>query len=281
MARSIADSISAGLAALARMQAADGSFPLSVAIQADRWLPYSPLFSTAYVMLGAGGLLPRDKIALAMRFIASQRRTDGLWAFHTAERAPADADCNACALAALAMHGEASQLAGGSELLRSFWREDQGPFRTWNAAGAWREAERDDPVVNCNVLFALRRLGSPATPVEEEAVRQLLRRSEKGSRYYCAPATIAHAARRAGLNFDTLPPVAAARPPASDLMASVQFLCGMPGRDSELVAAVLAAQRADGSWPLLPWIVAEANPKPFWGSAAVTAALALEALGRA
>lgn len=44
-----------------------------------------------------------------------------------------------------------------------------------------------------------------------------------------------------------------------------------------LIEAVLAAQREDGSWQLWPWV---GEGKPFWASAAITTALALEALCR-
>jgi hypothetical protein len=205
-----------------------------------------------------------------------QRRRDGLWEYDPAIRIPADADSTACSLAALMLRGDGSDAAGGADLLRSYWREDQGPFRTWKAAGVWSLPERDAAVVNCNVLFALRLLGSPATPAEQAAVRKLLLGLEGPSRYYCAPATIAHAAHRAGLEQNALPPQATACPQANDLIGSVQWLCAMP----EPAPALIAAQRADGSWPLWPWVTGAGNPKPFWGSAAITTALALEALCR-
>ena len=56
MSRSIADAIESGLEALAGMQAADGAFPLWTGT--NRWARCGPLFATAYVMMGAGRLLP-------------------------------------------------------------------------------------------------------------------------------------------------------------------------------------------------------------------------------
>jgi hypothetical protein len=143
----------------------------------------------------------------------------------------------------------------------------------------WSLRERDDAVVNCNILFALRLLGASAAPDEDAAVRRLLRRTA-GSRYYCAAAAITHAARRAGLGRETLPPAAAARPPPRDLLGSAQWLCGMREPDAELVAALLAAQHTGGYWPLWPWVMAQETPQPFWGSAAISTALAVEALDR-
>ena len=113
-------------------------------------------------------------------------------------------------------------------MLRSYWRADGGPFRTWKAPGIWSMPERDDPVVNCNILFALRLLTVPATAAEEAAVRELLQRTKGRSRYYCSPATIAHAARRAGLEQNALPPLAIACPQTNDLVGCAQWLCAMP-----------------------------------------------------
>ena len=276
--RSIAEAISVGIAALARIQGADGSFPLLVEKEPTRWVPCSGLFSTAYIMLGAGGLLPADNIARAVAFIRSQRRPDRLWEYDPGLRIPPDSDSTSCSLAALMLHGDGSDAAGGADLLRSYWRPGGGPFRTWKAPGMWSVPERDDAVVNCNVLLALRLLGSPATTAEHDAVRQLLHRTNGRSRFYRTPSTIAHAARRAGLDPAALPAPAVARPQPNDLIGGIQWLCAVPKPDATLIDGVLAAQRHDGSWPLWPWITGEAMP--FWGSAAMTTALALEALCR-
>lgn len=142
--------------------------------------------------------------------------------------------------------------------------------------GDWSIPARDDPVVNCNLVLALNLLGSPATATETAAVVRLLGRSTAGSRYYCAPAAIAHAARRAGFAPDALPPTAASQPTSGGVMAAAQWLAAGLGRDDRLVAGILAAQRPDGSWPGGPWVFGVGTP--FWGSAAVTTAFAVEAL---
>jgi hypothetical protein len=272
------DSMSRGLAALARLQSGDGSFPLFRRAGAGDWHRCGGLFSTAYVMMGAGRRLPRENVTRAAAFILAERRPDGLWEYDQDLGIPPDADSTACALAALAQHGMTASLAGGADLLRSFWRDDGGPFRTWRAAGKWSLPERDEAVVNCNILFALRLLGAPATPLEEAAVLDLLRRTPGPARYYCAAATMAHAARRAGLSWDQLPAAATARPPADDLIAAAQWLCASPTADVGLVDALLGAQRADGRWPIWPWVTGVGSPQPFWGGPAITTALALEAL---
>ena len=280
MGRSLSDAISLGLSALARLQSGDGSFPLFRRAGSSEWHRCGSLFSTAYVMLGAGRLLPKENAARAAAFILGERRPDGLWEYDPALGIPPDADSTACALAALALHGITAPLAEGAGLLRSFWREGTGPFRTWRAGGKWSLPERDEAVVNCNILLALRLLGSPATPPEEAAVFDLLRRTPGPARYYCAAATMAHAARRAGLGWDRLPTVATARPPADDLIGSAQWLCASPTADAGLVDAVLGAQQPDGRWRIGPWVTGAGTPQPFWGSPAITTALALEALTR-
>jgi 4-hydroxybenzoate polyprenyltransferase len=267
--------IADGLAALERIQSDDGSFPLWTGTQA--WRPCSPLFSTAYIMMGAGRLLPAASVERAIGYLRAQRRDDGLWEYDPAVGLPPDADSTACCLAALALHG-GGDIEGAERLLRSFWRAPDGPFRTWRA-GPLSGPERDDAVVNGNIVRALYLLGSPATPDELASVGSIFRRSAV-SRYYAAPATIAHAAARAGLALDVLHPAAAAKPPPSQFLACAQWLCAARGGDRALTTCVLRAQLEDGSWPVAPWVTAEEDPKPFWGSPAVSTALAIEALGR-
>lgn len=277
VARDLDDAITSGLAALARMQSPDGSFPLWTGTSG--WRPCGPLFSTAYILMGAGSGLPAENIARALAYIRAERRPDGLWEYDKSLGLPPDADSTACALAALARHGQRADVLGGDTLLRAFWRVGAGPFQTWRAPSPLSGPERDDAVVNGNVLFALRRLGAPATPAELAAVEQLFRRSP-ASRYYCYPATIAHAAARAGLPPDVLAPAAAARPTPEHLLGVVQWLCATRAAPPELTNAVLEAQRADGAWPIWPWVTGHGNPRPFWGSPAVTTALAIEALAQ-
>jgi tetratricopeptide (TPR) repeat protein len=67
LAGTITHAISSGIVALGRMQAGDGSFPFFTRLETTAWKPCGRLFSTAYVMLGAGRMLPRDSIARAMK----------------------------------------------------------------------------------------------------------------------------------------------------------------------------------------------------------------------
>lgn len=192
---------------------------------------------------------------------------------------PPDSDCTACALAALARVGVPLDAGVEAERLRQFWRPERQRFRTWNVAGPWSIPERDDPVVNANVVFALAALGQPATAAERAGVAAYLAGCGGGSRYYVAPATIAHAAHRAGLDPDDLPPSARSRPRRGDRIGTIQWLCAGHAGDPEATRRLLATQRPDGSWPALAWVTAVGLPTPCWGSSAVTTALAVEALG--
>ncbi|MFO1057560.1 MAG: prenyltransferase/squalene oxidase repeat-containing protein [Dongiaceae bacterium] len=278
MTAALTDAIRRGVAGLVGRQKPDGSFPLVTGSPARGWRPCGRLFSTAYVMMIAGDLLPAQNATRALAFIRAQRRPDRLWEYDPAIGIPPDSDSTACALNALSREGRAEDLADGAALLRSFWRPEAGPFRSWPALGMWSLPERDDPVVNGNILASLRRLGAAPTAAEEAAALALCARTRP--RYYCGPAVVAHAAHLGGLPLAALPAAVTARPDPEDLLACVQWLAATGEDDAELVAAVLAAQRPDGAWPIRCWVRAQGVPVPFWGSAAVTTAIALEALSR-
>ena len=282
MMSAIDRAITAGTEALARLQGTDGSFPLHTREGSGPWRACSPLFSTASIVLAAGRVLPRPALESATGYLRRCRRPDGLWEFDPALRIPPDADSTSCSLAALAIHGHAADLGNGASLLRSFWRPDGGPFMTWHRpTGAWAARDRDDAVVNGNVVLALASLGAAATSAELAAVRHLMQESTQRARYYLAPSAIAYAARRAGIGLDVLPPAATARPSAGDLLAVAQWLCATRVADAALVDGLLAAQRADGLWPAHAWCTAAGHPTPVWGSEAVTTAYVLEALKQA
>ena len=120
------------------MQAGDGSFPFFTRLETTAWKPCGRLFSTAYVMLGAGRMLPRDSIAQGADFIARQRRADRLWEYDPAINVPPDPNSTACALAALALHSEVPDAEADARLLRTFWRADAGRFRCWNVPESGR-----------------------------------------------------------------------------------------------------------------------------------------------
>lgn len=292
----------AGLRALERLQSADGSFPLQfwwgprnfwarmvTGIQRGLGrapqtptgpvMEQDPTFATSYILMGAGRWLPAQSISRAGEFLLTKRDNQGMWAWGElfGQPLPPDADSTACALAALALNGFPLDRAAEAERLRRFWRPDLQRFRTWIAEGPFSIPERDEPVANANVLFALKALGQPPTSAEQAGVCQYLGSCRSGSRYYCSPANMAHAAHRAGLDPQCLPRTASVRPGSGDLIGSIQWLCAGHVGDQPVTERVLAAQRADGSWPPLAWV--KGVGVPYWGSAAVSTALAIEALG--
>src|SRR5262249_18083246 len=267
-----------GSSALLSMQNPDGSFPLYQRTPDQPWRPCHPLFATTSVVLAAGSLMPAPALQRAADFIRGCRRSDRTGEFDPTYKIPADSDDTACALTVLARHGGGLVGPADVALLRSFWRPDGGPFQTWHQADAvWSRRDRDDAVVNCNILLALRGLGAPATGAETSSVTRLTRASEAGCRYYCSPTTIAYAARRGGLPHASLPARITAKP-TSGLLPTAQWLSLVGQWDEDAVAPVLAAQSPDGSWHAEAWFTAAGKPPPGWGSAATSTALCVEAL---
>jgi hypothetical protein len=302
MTRSREAAQAAGLRALECLQSADGSFPLQlwwgprnllgrVVTRVLRRLgraqqtptgpvmEQDPTFATSYILMGAGRWLPSQSISRAGEFLLAKRDRLGMWAWGEVfgKHLPPDSDSTACALAALALNGFPLDREAEAERLRRFWRPDLQRFSTWIAKGPYSIPERDEPVANANVLFALNALEQPPTPAEQAGVRRYLASCDSGSRYYCSPANIAHAAHRAGLDPQCLPRGATVRPGRNDLIGTIQWLCAGHIGDRTATERVLAAQHPDGSWPSLAWI--KGVGVPLWGSSAVTTALAIEALG--
>ena len=279
MSRTLDVAIIDGLAALGRMQSKDGSFSLFYRKGNSKWTECSPVFSTAYIMIGSGQLLSWTKIHRALDFILKSRRKDRLWEYDSAIGVPPDSDCTACALAAMT-YGNHINLDKESEadLLKSFWRNNGGPFYTWRGEGIWSKRDRDDPVVNCNILYALDCLGYPASDRDVKTIEEFISNCQSGSRYYHSPSTIAHAAARAGINTASLPEVSTNKPPVSKLLACIQWICGTGLYDENIVQQILDSQNKEGVWPIRPWVTGTGNPKPMWGSPAVTTSLAIEAL---
>ncbi len=270
-----------GLAALQAMQQDDGSFPLFQRSERTAWLKCGRLFSTLSVLLAAGSLVSESARTRAVDFVYRNRRRDKCWEFDPTFGIPADADDTACALAVAARHDPARVDASDAALLRSFWRADGGPFQTWRGDRSWSGRDRDDAVVNCNVVLALRELGAPASAEEIKAVVDLIQANEAGCRYYCSRTTIAYAARRAGLSLAMLPASLTARPSDHGFLPTAQWLSTCRRWDEDAIDRVLAAQTADGSWPIEAWFTGVATPKPVWGSPAISTALCLEALREA
>jgi hypothetical protein len=275
-------SLERGRTALESMQLADGGFPLLQRTLQTDWQACGPLFSTLSVVLAAGPLLSESVRGRAVDLVQRSRRSDGLWEFDPTFGIPPDADDTACAMTVLQRYGAARLGAAEAATLRSFWRADGGPFQTWRGDKTWSGRERDDAVVNCNVLLALRTLGAAPSAAEMQAVLNLIRASESGCRYYCSPTTIAYAAARADLPLTTLPKSLTARPATNGgSLPLAQWLSLSNAWDDQAVDFLLSKQASDGSWPTEPWFTGVAKSKPVWGSPAISTALCIEALSAA
>jgi hypothetical protein len=268
--------IAAGISALADMQRPDGSFPLLNWGKRSWARECFPLFSTIAVILAAGELLPRNSVSRAAEFVLRCRRPDQLWDFDPRLGIPPDSDCTACAMAMVARYASKASASADVNCLRSFWRQPNGPFKTWAAGGEWGERERDDAVVNCNILFALATLGGRPTVRERNAVVSQIRRSTAGCRYYRSATTIAYAAVRAGLALQDLPSSLTAKPSVGDVLTMAQWLSATASQDDDAVAFILSKQLPDGRWRREEWFGRPGHGR--WGSDAVSTALCIEGL---
>ncbi len=266
-------SVAAGLRALEEAQEQDGSFALAGVPSSPPVTPADNLFSTAMVLGLLAGELHPQVVARAATYLLDRREADGLWKWAEGAPLPPDSDDTACCLGALARAGATLDRTAGVRQLRRFWRWG-GPFRTWLARGAWGARDRDDAVVNCNVLWAIQQLGAAPKRAERAAVGRIVARTQGATRYYCSAAHVAWAAARAGIPAPHLsPPANAAGRP---LECALWLLAGRelgPGAGTLL----LDAQEADGGWPAEPWVQDHSGA---WESRPVTAAFAIAALSR-
>lgn len=268
-------SVSAALRSLGEAQEPDGSFPLTVVPSHPPSTPADNLFSTAMVLGLLPGELSPETVSRAAAYLLGRREPQGPWAWVADGSLPPDADDTACCLGALAAVGAALDRAGGVRLLRRFWRLG-GPFRTWLARGMWGSRDRDDPVVNCNVLWAIQQLGAVPRRAERAAVGRIVARARGATRYYCSEASLAWAAARVGISTPHL------SPPADALLAGRPLECALwllVSREPSPAACklLLDMQETDGSWPAEAWV---RDNRGDWQSRPVTTAFAVAALSR-
>ena len=227
------------------------------------------------VLALAAPVLPAESVARAAGFILSRRDRRGLWGWAPDGSLPPDSDDTACCLGALVRAGYVLDGAREARLLRRFWRW-RGPFRTWLARGSWNARDRDDAVVNCNVLWALHALGAPVRPRERRSVERMVGGQRGPTRYYCSEASVAWAASRVGIATPAL------RPPPPESLVGHPLECALwllaenrpePAR----ARLLLAMQEADGGWRAEPWLQGYVGR---WESRAVTTAFAIAALSR-
>jgi len=267
--------VAAAAGVLAGSQEADGGFPLLAVASRPLGSAGDSLFSTAMVLALAAPVLPAECTARAATYILDRRDGQGLWAWAADGSLPPDADDTACCLGALARAGATVDGRRGARLLRKFWRWG-GPFRTWMARGGWNARSRDDPVVNCNVLWALTELGAPPRAAERRAVERMVAAHRGPTPYYCSEASVAWAAARVGIATPSL------RPPADSALAGRPLECALwslaaPTPPAAAAALLLDMRDADGGWRAEPWV--QGNPGT-WESRPVTIAFVIAALER-
>lgn len=268
--------MAAAAGVLAESQEADGGFPLVPVASRPPGSAGDSLFSTAMVLALAAPVLPAECVARAAAYILDRRDGRGLWAWAADGSLPPDADDTACCLGALARIGATVDGRRGARLLRKFWRWG-GPFRTWLARGGWNARDRDDAVVNCNVLWALRELGAPARAAELRSVGRMVAAHRGGpTPYYCSEASVAWAAARVGIATPWL------RPPPDPELAGRPLECALwslaaPSPPAGAAARLLDMRDADGGWRAEPWV--QGNPGA-WESRPVTVAFVIAALSR-
>ena len=266
-----------GIAALENMQKSDGSFEMVKWVQGGQPTKAHHLFASAWVLISAGRLLPREVVQRTSNAINAARDPAGTWNFDPGMLIPSDVDSTACAIMALLIAGEP---AGDRDvaLLRSQWRPDRNRFATWYSDDpSWRSSDRDDPVVNLNVVTALQRAGQSPAEVEREGVTRYVASVPPTSRYYCDPMAVPYGATKANIPFNRTKHRAWGRPGSRSTSISIaHWITVNEAPDESLVALLLSRQRADGSWPAEPWFTGV--NVPFWGSQAVTTAYCIEAL---
>lgn len=266
-----------GVEALEAMQGKDGSFELVMWVRGGEQVLSHHLFASAWVLISAGRHLSQETVQRAAGAVQTARSQNGTWNFDPSRGIPNDADSTSCALLALASSGRPPGEPECS-LLRSQWRQERQRFATWFSDDErWRGADRDDPVVNLNILAALQQHASPASDVERSGVARYLATVPPTSRYYCDPMTIPYAAHRVGVPLDLGRHRAWGRPGGRSTTTSIaHWITINDTTDESLVATLLSRQLADGSWPAEPWFTGV--NEPYWGSRAVTTAFCVEAL---
>jgi len=258
---------------LAELQEPDGGFPLAAVASETLGSPGDSLFSTATVISLAAPVLSAECLSRGTAYILSRQNQQGLWTWDAEALLPPDSDDTACCLGALVRAGVNVDTRAGIRALRKFWRW-RGPFRTWLAKGAWNARRRDDAVVNCNVLWALRELGAAPSRAEQRAVERIVAKQRDATPYYCSKGALAWAAARAAIPTPYLD-----RPSEAELagrpLECALWMLATPVPSTTAIAQLLDLVGKQSEWKAEPWV--RGNPGR-WESRAVTLAFVLAAL---
>lgn len=286
----------------------DGEVPVDVASRPnlEGAIRDGTTFGAALALPGLCRCGGRRAAALRRRvagFLERARNPDGTWHFWTRRvYRPVDADTDATAVAAASLRlaraadpstdappRPAEALDEATERALLGVRDDRGRFRTWVRRA---DAPNDvDLVVNANVLFWFG--DHPDARAAADWVAFAARDAPR-SGYYPEVAMVDHAIARAlHAGATRLSPLAdrlvarahdRARDPRMGAVerALTTATLGYLGEDARAAAgALIALQAPDGGWDAgVVWTGPEAPAPPsvFWGSRALTTALALEAL---
>lgn len=233
-------------------------------------------------------------------FLRAERNADGSWSYEgrATRRVPPDLDDTACAAAALQTLG----VRPGLELFQLLWENEAapgGPYFTWvgvNRTSGHLLARHLDALVNANVVLCAGMAGM-ALPGAAAYLADLVLRDElaDASDYCLEPHLLIYAIARAAVDgavahlAPALPALRAyalrlpAPPQESQpfrlaCLAATLLALGEPAAAEPYLAALLAAQAPDGSWPA----AAAYSGYPPWldGAPALTTAIALDALGK-
>ncbi|NKL25419.1 hypothetical protein GFL92_01110 [Rhizobium leguminosarum bv. viciae] len=244
--------IGRGTTALSIFQSSDGSFPLYPCTKSPPSSQADPIFLTASVVLACGDVLPKTVLSNALDYIERREWLDHLWNWHGF---PPDADDSAVALAALIKFGRCDGRT--ANVLRRFWRDQNGPFSTWPSSFL-QGRESPDPVVNCNVLFCLQ-IGQCYQQREREAIENLIKsvvsRGTHHSDYYCCVSSLLYAAARAGLGvIDFGVMEASFIAPGTHVQYYAEALNSQRFIPPDAVSYVIRQQEINGGWPGAPWV---------------------------
>jgi hypothetical protein len=283
LSSSARDAIAAGLDWLGESQNKDGSWSLSRVVHGSEPVPAHGLFSTTAVLLSVGELLSDAARDAALDYVESSRGETGHWRFDPTMDIPFDVDDTACALAAIAKYRPSALTLRDRDILLSYWREPDGPFRTWDPAADeladyWGFPETDDAVVNSNVVIALRHMNYDVSARVMDAVIELCN-VRPTSRYYDGPAPVLHAASRLGIPISSIPQLASISPSMKwDVLQLAMWLRSRATLDEAATKHVISLQSREGHWDYCHWCTGNFSPPISWGSSAVTTAIVVDAL---
>jgi hypothetical protein len=264
--------------------------------------PYPCCVYTSTFVIHALGRFAELPAAAAVRaaaggFLRAEANPDGSWSYEgrATRRVPPDMDDTACATAALLALGERPGL-GFYQLLWENEAAPGGPYYTWlgvNGPGGHMLAGQVDALVQANLLLCagMAQLELPGAAAHLCAAVAGGRLAE-ASDYCLTPHLLIYAIARAYADgpVPSLAPaapalLAAARAEQADTpfelacLAAALLALGAPEPARPHLAALLGAQRPDGSWPAAA--AYSGYPPHFDGSPAFTTAIALDALARA